>query len=152
MGEFNLHQEDGPLTTEQNALKSMSAHARNSLTLDSSIFVLSCFQGRTPQGFQGFLSFKAVVIIAIVIMMKLLTQTSISGPKYFCPSKTSGAAYGGEPHHVERVLRPKIIKSPPSSTTTTHHDFDNHDLQLSCKDGASSSWSEGGSPCRTPKV
>ena len=87
----------------------MSAHARNSLTLDGSIFVL--FLGQDASEFTRFLSFKAIIIIiiisiiAIVIKMKL-TQTSISGPKYFCPSKTSGAAYGGEPHHVERVLRP----------------------------------------------
>lgn len=27
---------------------------------------------------------------------------SISGPVYFFPSKTSGAAYGGEPHHVAK--------------------------------------------------
>ena len=47
-----------------------------------------------------------IIITNIIIIMIKLTQTSISGPKYFCPSKTSGAAYGGEPHHVERVLRP----------------------------------------------
>lgn len=29
-----------------------------------------------------------------------LTQISISGPVYFFPSNTSGAAYGGDPHHV----------------------------------------------------
>ena len=34
---------------------------------------------------------------------KLLTQTSISGPLYCCPSNTSGAAYGGEPHQVFRL-------------------------------------------------
>ena len=46
--------------------------------------------------------------------VRVLTQMSISGPVYTFPSKTSGAAYGGEPHQVvsapsawKNVLKPQ---------------------------------------------
>lgn len=32
------------------------------------------------------------------------TQMSAFGPLYCLPSKSSGAAYGGLPHHVESIL------------------------------------------------
>ncbi len=44
----------------------------------------------------------------------IITHISALGPSYFCPSKSSGAAYAGDPHQVERscpsanvLLKPK---------------------------------------------
>ena len=45
----------------------------------------------------------------------MLTHISICGPRYFLPSNTSGAAYGGLPHQVASGSLPvKKLPNPKS--------------------------------------
>ena len=103
-----------------------------------------------------------VVTISPIIKWTLLTQTSISGPKYFWPSKTSGAAYGGEPHQVERVLGRMVIMFKSTliiilltmmmNTSTNISIIYMVGKMIIILDGEWIFLLCSGSPCRAPKV